>query len=155
MTPPSGRNYAAALRSGEKSRKLRKMADENALLAANSAYYQAFLARDAATMATLWAQDGVSCIHRGWPPLIGRRAVLASYGDIFSNPLQGPIGCRQETVLLGEGEGRVLCIETVGLAVLAATNWFRRVEGRWLLTHHQASPLAVAAPEPRNRAAMH
>ncbi len=130
------------------------MTDENALLAANSAYYQAFLDRDSAARAALWAQDGVSCIHPGWPPLIGRRAVLASYGDIFRNPLQEPIGRSQETVLLGEGEGRVLCIETVGGAALAATNWFRRVEGRWLLLHHQASP-AVAPREPRNRAAMH
>ncbi len=130
------------------------MTDENALLAANSAYYQAFLDRDSAAIAALWAQDGVSCIHPGWPPLIGRRAVLASYGDIFRNPLQEPIGRSQETVLLGEGEGRVLCIETVGGAALAATNWFRRVEGRWLLLHHQASP-AVPPREPRNRAAMH
>jgi len=131
------------------------MTDENALLAANSAYYQAFQDRDSAAMAALWAQDGVSCIHPGWPPLIGRRSVLASYGDIFRNPLQEPIGRGQETVLLGEGEGRVLCIETVGDAALAATNWFRRVEGRWLLLHHQASPLAVAPREPKSRASMH
>jgi hypothetical protein len=38
---------------------------------------------------------------------------------------------------------------------LAATNWFRRFEGRWLLQHHQASPIAVAAREPPNRNAMH
>ena len=38
------------------------MTDETALLAANSAYYQAFLARDNEAMAALWAPDGVSCV---------------------------------------------------------------------------------------------
>ncbi|MGA8169734.1 MAG: nuclear transport factor 2 family protein [Methylocystis sp.] len=131
------------------------MTDEVALLAANSAYYEAFLARDNEAMAALWAREGVSCVHPGWPPLIGRRAVLSSYADIFLNPLQQPVTRAQETVLLGENEGRVLCIETVGAAALAATNWFRRVEGRWLLLHHQASPLAVTVREQPSRGAMH
>jgi uncharacterized protein (TIGR02246 family) len=143
------------LRSRKKSRKFAAMTDETALLAANSAYYQAFLARDNEAMAALWAPDGVSCVHPGWPPLIGRRAVLASYADIFRNPLQEPVARGQETVILGESEGRVLCIETVGGGALAATNWFRRFEDRWLLLHHQASPIAIPAREPPNRNAMH
>ncbi len=141
--------------SPKKSRSLGKMTEETELLAANSAYYQAFRARDAEAMAELWARDGVSCVHPGWPPLLGRRAVLASYGDIFRNPRQDSIGHSGETALLGRDEGRVLCIETVGAAALVATNWFRRVDGRWLMLHHQASPLAAAAMEPRNRGAMH
>jgi uncharacterized protein (TIGR02246 family) len=143
------------LRSRKKSRKFAAMTDATALLAANSAYYQAFLARDNEAMAALWAPDVVSCVHPGWPPLIGRRAVLASYADIFRNPRQEQIGRGQETVILGESEGRVLCIETIGGGALAATNWFRRIEGRWRLLHHQASPVAVAALEPPNRGAMH
>jgi uncharacterized protein (TIGR02246 family) len=143
------------LRSRKKSRKFASMTDETALLAANSAYYQAFLARDNEAMAALWAPDGVSCVHPGWPPLIGRRAVLASYADIFRNPLQEPVARGQETVILGESEGRVLCIETVGGGALAATNWFRRFDGRWLLLHHQASPIAISARESPNRNAMH
>lgn len=123
------------------------MPNELELLAANKAYYDAFNAHDEAAMAALWAQDRVSCIHPGWPSLIGRRAVLTSYVQIFRNPRQEPIGRRQETALLGDGEGRVICIETVGDAALVATNWFRLFEGKWLLVHHQASPLAaVEAP---------
>jgi ketosteroid isomerase-like protein len=131
------------------------MTEETALLAANAAYYEAFSARDIESMAALWAPDGVSCIHPGWPPLIGRLAVLSSYGDIFRNPRQEAIQRRNETVLLERGEGRVYCIESVGGAALVATNWFRRTEEGWLLVHHQASPLAVVAPEPRSKGTMH
>src|SRR5882672_11023700 len=40
-------------------------------------------------------------------------------------------------------EGRVLCVEMVEGAALAATNWYRRVEGAWRMIHHQASPIAM------------
>ena len=94
------RNFAPPLPGGEKTRKSPVMTEETALLAANAAYYQAFSARDIKSMAALWAPDGVSCIHPGWPPLIGRQAVLSSYGDIFRNPRQEAIQRRNETVLV-------------------------------------------------------
>jgi ketosteroid isomerase-like protein len=131
------------------------MPNELALLAANKAYYDAFNAHDETAMAALWAQDKVSCVHPGWPSLIGRRAVLASYGEIFRNPRQEPIMSRQETVLVGDGEGRVICIETLGDAALVATNWFRLVDGKWLLMHHQASPLVAVETAPSERRVMH
>ncbi|HYA79642.1 MAG TPA: nuclear transport factor 2 family protein [Methylocystis sp.] len=121
------------------------MSDELALLAANEAYYDAFNARDDDAMAALWAQENVSCVHPGWPPLFGRRAVLSSYEEIFHNPRQQKIvHSSAQSVIDGEC-GRVICLETVGDAALVATNWHRLVEGRWLLVHHQASPLAFDA----------
>jgi hypothetical protein len=122
--------------------------DETALLAANGAYYRAFAARDLAAMEAIWADEAVSCVHPGWPALIGRAPVLGSYRDIFRNPSQDAVTARDHrTVICGE-EGRVLCVEEVGGALLLATNWFRLVGGEWRLLHHQASPL-VAAPRPK------
>ena len=126
--------------------------DEAALLAANAAYYQAFAARDLAAMNDLWAQEGVSCVHPGWPALIGRMAVLASYRDIFRNSQQEAVTARDEKVLIdGEG-GRIFCVEEVGGGLLLATNWFRLIDGAWRLLHHQASPLAPATRAARGEA---
>jgi len=120
---------------------------ESTLLAANAAYYDAFARCDLDAMAALWADDGVSCVHPGWPPILGRERVLTSYKQIFANPHQEPVRHRCENFLLGEDGGRVFCMETVGETALAATNWFRRIDSRWRLTHHQASLLAFA-PRP-------
>jgi ketosteroid isomerase-like protein len=123
--------------------------DEDALIAANAAYYRAFAARDLAAMETLWAEEGVTCVHPGWPVLIGRAPILASYRDIFRNPSQEAVTAREERLVVDGADGRVFCVEEVGGGLLLATNWFRAIEGRWRLLHHQASPLA---PPPQARA---
>jgi ketosteroid isomerase-like protein len=124
------------------------MSEEDAVLAANTAYYEAFAFADFAAMSRVWAQDNVSCIHPGWPALLGRQAILESYRQIFNNPNQDRIEPRNETVLIDGGEARVLCVEFVGGAALAATNLFRRSDGAWRMSHHQASPIATLVEEP-------
>lgn len=131
------------------------MSDEAALLAANRAYYRAFSAGDFTAMSDIWGEDDVSCIHPGWPALVGRQAVLASYRDILRNPQQEPIQHRNETTILAATEGRVFCVEIVGEAALVATNWFRLVDGAWRLVHHQASPLAAFSETPPQRRSLH
>jgi hypothetical protein len=128
---------------------------ENALRAANEFYYRAFAARDLAAMETLWAQEGVACVHPGWPALIGRRAVIGSYRDIFRNPSQEAVTARDAKVLVGNGDGRVYCVEEVGGGLLLATNWFRLIDDAWRLTHHQASPLAAAPSKTSPKPAFH
>jgi hypothetical protein len=123
--------------------------DEDALLAANAAYYRAFAARDLPAMEAIWAQEGVTCVHPGWPALIGRTPVLASYRDIFRNPSQETVTARDEKTLIEGESARVFCVEEVGGGLLLATNWFRVVGDVWRLVHHQASPLAPPPPAPR------
>lgn len=125
--------------------------DETSLLAANAAYYRAFAARDLPAMEALWADEGVTCVHPGWPALIGRAPILASYRDIFRNPSQDAVTAREEKVVIEGGDGRVFCVEEVGGGLLLATNWFRLTGGGWRLLHHQASPLVVTtqAPAPK------
>jgi ketosteroid isomerase-like protein len=119
------------------------VSEEDAVLAANAAYYDAFSARDFAAMSAVWADEDISCIHPGWPALVGRQAVLSSYREILRNPLQNRVVCRNAHALVGKDDARVLCAEIVGDATLAATNWFRRIDGAWRLIHHQASPIIM------------
>lgn len=120
------------------------MRADDDILSANERYYQAFEAGDFPAMSNLWAEDGVSCIHPGWPVLVGRQAILESYRAILSNPSQDPIIHHSDTVIASGTDGRVFCVELVGEGALAATNWFRLVNGVWRMVHHQASPLATA-----------
>jgi ketosteroid isomerase-like protein len=125
----------------------RGMSDEATILAANAAYYRAFASADFAAMSRVWANDNVSCIHPGWPALIGRPTIVESYRQIFSNPSQERIEPRNETVMVAGDEARVLCVEFVGGTALAVTNLFKRVDGVWRMTHHQASPIAALVEE--------
>jgi ketosteroid isomerase-like protein len=123
------------------------MSDEADILAANAIYYRAFANGDFAAMSRIWADDQVSCIHPGWPVLIGRDEILESYREILSNPSQERIEPRNESVMLAGDEARVFCVEFVGGAALATTNIFRRVDGIWRISHHQASPIAALVEE--------
>jgi len=123
------------------------MSDETAILAANATYYRAFATADFAAMSRIWAEGNVSCVHPGWPALIGRQAILESYREILRNPNQERIEHRNETVIVSGDEARVLCVEFVGGAELAATNMFKRADGTWRMTHHQASPIAALVEE--------
>lgn len=124
------------------------MTDKDAVLAANAAYYRAFRTADFPAMSDIWADDDVSCIHPGWPALIGRRAVLESYCAILANPHQERIAHQNEVVLTFGGEARVLCVEVVAGVRLAATNCFRRVNDVWRMIHHQATAIGPLGEEP-------
>lgn len=124
------------------------MSDDDAVLAANRAFYRAFASRDLAAMAALWAEHApVACIHPGWDALIGRAAVMASWRDILQHPT--PIACRAERVLRVGDSACVICHETLGeggnAGVLVATNLFVREDGAWRMVHHQAGGVAVEA----------
>jgi ketosteroid isomerase-like protein len=131
------------------------MSDDAALLAVNAAYYRAFGSDDFTDMSRLWADEGITCIHPGWPPLFGREAVMQSYREIMRHPGRSRIEHRNEQTVAAGGDGRVLCIEFVDGAALATTNGFRRIDGVWRMVHHQASPIAglveTANPPPSSQ----
>jgi hypothetical protein len=85
----------------------------------------------------------VSCIHPGWPVLIGRDAVLDSWKGILGNSGSERIEFHEARAMVAGDEARVLCIEVLGEMAFAASNWFRRVDGAWLMIHHHASPIAL------------
>ena len=122
------------------------MTDKAAILDANSTFYVAFARGDLVMLERLWADtDDISCIHPGWPALVGRVAVISSWRDIISNPERPSITCYDPHVIATETTGHVLCIELVGATPLAASNHFRFIKNEWRLVHHQSTPIAAAA----------
>lgn len=131
------------------------MGEDDAILGANAAYYRAFATGSFAAMSRIWADEQVSCVHPGWPVLVGRKAVLESWHRILGNPGAERIEFHDATAMVAGDEGRVLCIEVIGAMAFAASNWFRRIDGTWRMIHHHASPIAPQAdddaPEPGSR----
>ena len=122
------------------------MTDKDAILAANAAFYTAFLSGAFDELAGLWADDNdISCIHPGWPVIIGRAAVIGSWRDILMSPSRPRITCREPYAIVSGDAGRVLCLELIPPMALAASNHFRRIGGVWRMIHHQSSPIAQIA----------
>jgi len=119
------------------------MTDKEAILAANAAFYAAFSGGTFKQLAQLWADDDdISCIHPGWPIIVGRTAVIGSWRDILSSPARPHIACQEPHAIVTGDSGRVLCVEIIAPMALAASNHFRRIDGVWRLVHHQSSPIA-------------
>lgn len=118
------------------------------VLEANRGFYKAFAQRDQATMESIWAQQApIACVHPGWPPIIGREPVLASWRGILANPTQETIVCSEERVLINGDMAVVLCTESIAGSLLVATNVFVREDDAWRLAHHHSGPM----PPPSQR----
>jgi len=117
--------------------------DETALLDINAAFYRAFASHDIDAMEALWAKTApVVCIHPGWPPLMGREAVLEGWRRILSNPSQPALQMMGPRVTLWGDVALVICFEKVEDQYLIASNVFVREGKAWRLSHHQAGPVA-------------
>ena len=123
--------------------------EENEVLAANRAFYEAFARGDMTVIDALWAQRApVACIHPGWAALHGREEVMASFRSILGGGSGASVRCtRPSATVLGES-AYVVCGESIQGAELVATNLFVREGGAWKLVHHQAGPIHRRA-EPR------
>jgi len=117
------------------------------VLEANSAFYRAFAARDAAAMEALWARSApVACVHPGWDALRGRDPVMASWRSILGGDAPHVRCTRASAHVLGS-VAFVVCHETMEGARLVATNVFVRESGTWRMVHHQAGGLAQPPAE--------
>ena len=117
---------------------------DEAVLAANEAFYRAFANRDVAAMAELWATDApVSCTHPGWPVLLGRDDVLTSWRGILENPAAPNLRVGDAIVHRVGDTALVFCSEVVDGTPLAATNVFVREDDAWCLAHHHAGPVTM------------
>lgn len=126
------------------------MSDRAAVLAALSAYYAAFNTRDYAAMDELWAQKHpVACLHPGWPPLLERDLVMASWKAILANPAAPPAAWRNENILIYGEQALVICIEQIEHNLMAASNLFMKEDGAWKLICHQAGPTSGSPLAPR------
>lgn len=114
--------------------------------AANDEFYRAFTQVDRGAMRALWAESlPVFCCHPGWPPIVGRDDIVASWGEILRPGAQIDINFMPRQMAL-VGELGVVCgIELLGQNQFACTNVFARENGQWRMVHHHAGPLAPAA----------
>lgn len=133
------------------------------LLAANSAYYAAFEARDAAAMDEIWA-DGPDalCVHPGWDICAGATQVRTSYHRIFAGGQRLQVRLALVHVDVHGDIGRVTCVEHVSVPELdeeigrvACTNLFRREGARWRMILHHASPISEDTDAPEDDGEFH
>ncbi|MDA0797577.1 MAG: nuclear transport factor 2 family protein [Chloroflexi bacterium] len=124
--------------------------DQEAVIAANAAFYRAVESLDGDLLDAILAHDEpVRVVHPGWPLVSGRADVKASWERIFDNA-----GVMQFTIVDPEAyvEGElawVICTERltsvqggrVVEGLVATTNLFRRENGEWRIAHHHGSPV--------------
>lgn len=127
---------------------IQEIIDEDAALAANLRFYDAFSSLDILEMDKVWEQsDRVLCVHPGWDVLSGWVNVRKSWQAIFYNTTLMQFNITGGQVVLQGDSAWVLCVENItsvldgrvsNLAV-QATNIFVRAGGGWLMVHHHAS----------------
>ncbi|MGW1278153.1 nuclear transport factor 2 family protein [Streptomyces tsukubensis] len=127
--------------------------------AANAAFYETLERGDAAAMDDLWLlDDGVSCVHPGWPVLSGRGEVLRSYALIMAHTEYIQFFLTDVRAQVAGDTAVVTCTENIlsgGPAESAgelgplvgqhavATNVFRRTPEGWRLWSHHGSPVLM------------
>jgi ketosteroid isomerase-like protein len=137
------------------------VSDEDGVLAANRAFYDAFEAGDIDLMEAVWAPEGVVCVHPSAAPIHGRGAVLRSLSLIMANTGYIQFFITDVEVTCSGDRAVVTCTENIltssgregeggapgeaGLlsARARALNAFVREGGSWRMwVHHAASVLS-------------
>jgi ketosteroid isomerase-like protein len=124
--------------------------DQDAIIAANRAFYEAFSRRDFEALAEMWATSvPVACVHPGQPAMLDRETILRSWQAILRNPSAPKASASDEFVIVRNGLAIVICREVLPGGHLIATNGFVREGDLWKMVHHHAAP----APPPQATAA--
>ena len=129
--------------------------DEQAVVRANRAFYDAFEGLDLRAMEGVWSHgEHVRCAHPGWEPLEGWEAVRESWDGIFTNTTFVRFTLTRLSTRVHGDSAWVTCFENIytrspgGVTAgpLLATNLFEREGGRWKMVHHHSSPVPAASP---------
>ena len=128
------------------------------ILAANDRFYTALAQADLVAMADLWHHGpATECVHPGWDRLRGWPAIEESWTRIFQH--QGPLPVKtSDPMVHWRGDmAWVTCYENITnqtgaslqISQMLATNVFERIEGRWQMVIHHASPTPPGVIRPR------
>ncbi len=129
--------------------------DEQEVMTANGAFYEALQHLDLAKMdAAWWHEDWVKCIHPGWELIQGWDEIHESWESIFRSTEKMRVSVSRPFVKVLGDVAWVSCIENVtstfeggfATAVVEATNIFLRRAGHWRMIHHHAAPLPGRVP---------
>ncbi len=134
--------------------------DEQEVLEANQAFYQALELLDLAQMGAVWLhEDWVKCLHPGWDLILGWQDVRESWANIFRSTVQMRVTISRPLVHVLGDTAWVSCVENVTstsegdfeTALIETTNIFVRRQGRWLMVHHHTTPLPGRVPAGTSR----
>jgi ketosteroid isomerase-like protein len=129
------------------------------ILAVNDRFYAALAEADLAAMIELWHHSpNTECIHPGWDRLRGWPAIQESWTRIFQHQGPLPVQASEPLVHWCSDMAWVTCYEnvtvqergTVQISQMMATNVFERIEGRWRMVIHHASPAPPGVIQPRS-----
>lgn len=117
---------------------------EEAVLAANRRYYEAFEECDLDKMSSVWERsERATCTHPGWATLRGWGPVAASFFALFQNPGTLQFLITQERVVVSDHLAWVSLDENLlgdqGGVTIATINLFARHEGEWQMVCHHGS----------------
>jgi ketosteroid isomerase-like protein len=124
--------------------------EEEKVLAANLAFYEALQSLRLARMEAIWLQeDWVRCLHPGWELLLGWEEIQKSWAAIFQSTRQMLISISRPLVHISGDTAWVSCLEDVttaqadgvSSALIEATNIFVRQRHRWMLVHRHTTAL--------------
>jgi ketosteroid isomerase-like protein len=124
--------------------------EEEKVLAANLAFYEALQSLRLPRMEAVWLQeDWVRCLHPGWELLLGWEEVQKSWAAIFQSTRQILISISRPLVHIAGDTAWVSCLEDVttaqadgvSSALVEATNIFVRQRNRWMLVHRHTTAL--------------
>jgi ketosteroid isomerase-like protein len=128
-----------------------KTAAEFGVRKSQSEFYEAFSNGDIEAMSNVWSDTSqIRCVHPGMASVEGRKAVMESWKRYFSVPV--PPSASSSSFFTIEPErvqieicGLIAicsCVErTQGGGQLEALNIYKREDGRWKMTLHQAGPV--------------
>lgn len=129
------------------------------ILRANASFYTALAEADVAAMSELWHHSpAAECVHPGWDRLRGWPAIGESWARIFRYQGMLPVQFSEPMVHWRGDMAWVVCYENVSqpqedgatqISQMIATNVFERIEGRWRMVIHHASPAPPGTIQPR------
>jgi ketosteroid isomerase-like protein len=134
--------------------------EEEKVLAANLAFYEAMRLLDIARMEAVWLQeDWVRCLHPGWELLLGWDEIQRSWAAIFQSTGQMLISISRPLVQIVGDTAWVSCLEDItttqadgfSTALIETTNIFVRHRGHWLMVHRHTTPLPGKTDSPHDQ----
>jgi hypothetical protein len=124
--------------------------DEQLVLAANQAFYDAFESADLDAMSAVWEHsDRTVCTHPGWPTLRGWGQVSGSWFALFHGPQRLQFILTDPVVeLLGDAAMVSVAenlLDGANSSTVAALNVFvrDRSAGGWRMVAHHGSPVSA------------
>ena len=128
--------------------------DQQGVLQANTAFYDALSQSDLAAMSEVWfPADWAECVHPGWHIVRGWDSVRDSWRLIFEGA-RVSVSASDERVRIVGDVAWVSCLERITAAdeeqiqtsLAQATNLFVRHDGRWRMVVHHASAVPYLTP---------